>query len=78
MGKGGVQKEEGKKMKEGKNLREKKGKDAALPGKEHEGREKVWLNFLSLETVCHFFSFTVCREMTFSVLCLGASQYLLK
>lgn len=51
MGKGEVQKEEGKKMKEGKNLREKKGKDAVLPGKEHEGREKVWLNFLSLETV---------------------------
>ena len=51
VGKGGIQKEEGKKMKEEQNLREKKGKDEALPGKEHEGSEKVSLNFSSLETV---------------------------
>ena len=73
-----------KRIKEGEeHSEENKCKEETLPGQEQDGEEVVQLIFQVLKQFQPFFlfvcfSFTTWREMTFSVLCLDASQYLLK
>ena len=69
----------GKRIKEGEEHSEgKKHKEETLPGQEQDGRETVQLVFQVWKQFESLFSFTTWREMTVSVLCLDASQYLLK